>query len=67
MKKVLLLLSVVALAGCTSPGGSKTASQPNTGSSALVAQAAPRFEHQLDIGYADGATPFLRLIKVNDP
>jgi hypothetical protein len=67
MKSVLLLVIVVGLAGCSSPAGSKTAAQPNTGSSVRVAQAAPRFEHQLDIEYADGATPFLRLVEVNDP
>jgi len=67
MKNVLLLVAVVALAGCSSLGDSKIGSKPNTASAALVAQAAPRFEHQLDIEYADGATPFLRLVEVNDP
>ena len=66
MKSILLLVAVVALAGCSSTGGSKTSSQANTSSFASVAQAAPRFEHQLDIEYADGATPFLRLVEVND-
>ena len=67
MKKTLLLLSVVALAGCASPGAGKTSSQSNTGSPALVAETAPRYEYQLDIEYVDGATPFLRLVQVNDP
>jgi uncharacterized lipoprotein len=67
MNKVLLLMAVVALAGCSSPSGTKTGSNPKGGSSARVGEAAPRFEHQLDIEYAEGATPFLRLVEVDDP
>jgi uncharacterized protein YceK len=67
MKKALLFLSVVALAGCASPTGTRTAAQPEAGSSASVAQATPRYEHQLVMVSAEGITPFLQLVEVNDP
>ena len=67
MKTFILLVGVIAVVGCSSPAGSKIGAQTNNGPSVRVSQAAPRFEHRLDIEYADGATPFLRLVEVNDP
>ena len=66
MKKLMLLLSVVALAGCSSPSRGPGSFQARLGSTALAAQdsAAPRYEYQLDVEHADGATPFLHLTEL---
>ena len=62
MKKSILLLAVLVLAGCSSPliaGRSQTATAQNA--------PATRYEHQLAAEYGEGTTQFLHLVDVNDP
>jgi hypothetical protein len=67
MKTVALLLAAVALAGCSSPSGSKTGSASATAASLTApADTAPRYEHRLVMEYSDGATPFLELVRASD-
>ncbi len=67
MKTSLLLLAMLALVGCSSFSGGKAGGQSGASASAGVTQAAPRYEHQLDVEYSDGATPFLRLVPADEP
>jgi uncharacterized lipoprotein YajG len=67
MNKTICLLAAVVLAGCAAPGGGKISSQPKTAAPPCAAQTATHYEHQVVTVYSDGATPFLRLVKVSDP
>jgi hypothetical protein len=63
MKIAFLLLAAAGLAGCSSVD----AERPVAIGKASQQTAGIRYEHQLDYVYADGATPFLRLVEVRDP
>ena len=65
MNKLLSFLTILGVVGCTSVPVDITGR--NSGSGAALAAAGPRYEHQLDTVYTDGATPFLRLVEVQDP
>ncbi len=65
MKKLLGLLTLLALAGCASAPADRAGQSPGVGPA--QAAVAPRYEHQLEVVYTDGATPFLRLVEVHDP
>ena len=67
MSKLCFLVSVVALAGCASPGGGQVSSQPSAAAAARVARAPIQYEHQLVMEYSDGATAFLHLAEVSNP
>jgi hypothetical protein len=64
MKKASFVLAIILLAGCSTSFRVKT---PAKTSSEPVAVASPRYEHQIDVEYADGGTKFLRLVEVQDP
>jgi len=65
MKRSILLLAAVVLAGCSSPR--MHCSQTNA--TALPAPTAEvvQYEHQLVFEYDEGATAFLHLVEVTDP
>lgn len=65
MKKSILLLAAVVLAGCSSP---RMNSCPSHGAcrSTPTAEVA-QFEHQLVFEYDEGATAFLQLVEVTGP
>lgn len=65
MKKLLSLLALLAVAGCAAAPAERRGAQAQVGPA--PGGNGPRYEHQLEVVYTDGATPFLHLVEVQDP